>query len=203
MLRMPRLILRSAMNWTLAGLTLCVGHLHAQATANRETGSTDVAAGFVAQRSLQAGSNENFWMRGGSFEAGNVMWRRIGPVVNLTGSATGSVGASNAPLSLLTVTAGPRVRLRSDGKWSPYAEVLFGLAHGFNATFPSEETALRRANGFALRAGGGVDVKLRGRFFVRAIDVSYVQTQLPNGSDGLQSTLQIGAGVGLIFGHGR
>lgn len=191
------------MNCTLAGLTLCVGHLHAQVKANRETGSTDVAVGYVAERSLEAGSNQSFWMRGGSFEAGNVRWRGIGPVVNLTGSATGSVGTSNVPLSLLTITAGPRVRLRDDGKWSPYAEVLLGMVHGFNSTFPAPETALRRVNGFALRAGGGLDVRLRGRFFVRAIDVSYVQTQLPNGSDGLQSILRIGAGVGMTFGHGR
>lgn len=182
---------------------LCASTLFAQAPADHDEGRTDVGVSYMAERSLRAGSAQNFWMTGGSAEAATSMWRGIGPAVNVTGATTGSIGSSNVPLSLVNFTAGPRVRLRNGGKWSPYGEALFGVAHGFNSIFPKAGSALNHANSFALQAGGGVDVRLPGRFFVRAIDVSYVRTQLPNGTNGVQNTLRIGAGFGLILGRVR
>lgn len=187
----------------VAARMLCGSTLLAQAPANLRSGSTDVGVSYIAERSLRAGSTQNFWMTGGSAEAATSMWRGIGPAVNVTGATTGSIGSSNVPLSLVTFTAGPRVRFRDDGRWSPYGEALFGVAHGFNSIFPNPGSSLNHANSFAMQAGGGVDVRFPGRLFVRAVDVSYVRTQLPNGTNGVQNTLRIGAGIGLTLGRVR
>jgi len=173
----------------------------AQAAAVVQERTADVSVTYVAMRSLKAQSSENFWMQGGSFEVGGPVWRTVDLAANLTGAHASSIGSSGVPLSLVTATVGPRFRWDVHQRWSMYGEGLFGIADGFNSVFPggAESPTSSRATGFAMQLGGGLDYKVRGRFSLRVLDAAYVRTQLPNGTDDVQNTLRLGAGVVMRF----
>jgi hypothetical protein len=79
---------------------------------------------------------ENFWMQGGSIELGANVWRGWGIAADLTGVHTGSIGSSSLPLSLVTITFGPRYRWHSDRRLSLFGQGIIGEANGFGSLFP-------------------------------------------------------------------
>jgi hypothetical protein len=161
----------------------------------------DLAVSYIEQRSLKAGTTQDFWLQGGSMELGLNVWRSLGIAANVTGSHAASIGSSGVPLSLVTATLGPRYRWHSGHKISIYGEALVGEAHGFDSTFPAPGGSQSTANSFAVQLGGGVDLRLNHRFSVRLIDAGWLRTQLPNSTDTIQNTLRVGAGFALRFGH--
>ena len=169
---------------------------HAQAVSS---GALDLGVSYAAQRSLKAGTGQNFWTQGGAIELGANVWHGLGIAANVTGTHTASVGASNIPLSLVTTTFGPRFRFHAARRLSIYAEALVGEANGFGSVFPAPRASQDSANGLALQFGGGIDYKLGHRYAVRVLDASYVRTQLPNSSDNVQNNLHLGAGFVLRF----
>lgn len=197
-LRAQRLT-RWATNTTAVFATLCSTALFAQVAPPGVALKTDVEIGYLAQRSLRAASDQNFWMQGGSAEAGSVLWHGIGPAVNVAGAHANSIGTSGVPLSLITVAAGPRFRVNSAARFSPYVEALFGIASGFGSTFPNPGGATSVDASFALQAGGGLDIHTGKHLFIRAVDASYIRTQLHNGTNDAQNILHVGGGLGLRF----
>ena len=170
--------------------------LHAQAVTSK---TADIAVTFTAERSLKANTNQNFFTYGGSAELGVNVYRGLGIAANVTGTHTSSVGTSNIPLSLVTVTFGPRYRLHVARKLSVYGEVLVGEANGFSSIFPATGNSQDSANGLALQLGGGVDYRFGSRYALRLINASYLRTQLPNSADNVENNLQLGAGFVLRF----
>ena len=190
---------RWARKTTFALAALCSASLLAQVPPSRDVLKTDVEVGYLAERSLRAASNQNFWMQGGSAEAGSALWHGIGPAVNVAGAHANSIGASGIPLSLITVVAGPRVRVGRAARFSPYVEALFGIASGFGSIFPNPGGATSVDASFALQAGGGLDIRTGKHLFVRAVDASYIRTQLHNGTSNTQNILHVSGGLGLRF----
>jgi hypothetical protein len=166
-----------------------------------QTNKLDLSITYIAERSLKANASQNFWMHGGSVELGTNLWRGWGPVADVTGVHTGSIGASGVPLSLVTMTFGPRYRWHSDRRLSFYGQGLFGEAYGFRSLFPAITGAQTQAHGFATQVGGGIDYQLSDRLAIRVIDAGWLRTELPNSTNNVQNTLRLGAGVVLRFGH--
>lgn len=160
----------------------------------------DVAASFLAERSVQANTAANFWAEGGSLELGADAFHGLGVAANISGVHTRAVGSDNVPLSLVTATFGPRYRWHNGHQVSLYGEALLGEADGFRSLFPSPSGADSSASSLALQVGGGVDVKLSRHLAVRALEASWLRTQLPNGTDDRQNSLRLGAGVVVRFG---
>ncbi|MFT4113922.1 hypothetical protein [Silvibacterium sp.] len=163
----------------------------------------DLAVTYSAGHSLEATSQTNFWMQGGSIELGSNTWHGLGAAANVSGFHASSIGASGIPLSLVTATFGPRYRWRSQHRrtaFSPYGEALLGIANGFDSVFPAPRAAQTSADGMALQLGGGIDYDLGHRFGIRVLHASWLRTYLPNGTDNLQNTLVLGSGVVLHFG---
>jgi opacity protein-like surface antigen len=160
----------------------------------------DLSVTYVGERSLKANTSQNFWMQGGAVELGVDAWRGWGITANVTGTHAGSIGTSGLPLSLVTITFGPRYRWRANRRVSVYMEGLIGEADGLRSIFPTAAGTQPDANGFAVQAGGGVDCQLTERFAVRALSVGWSRTQLPNGVDNVQDSLQVGAGLVVRFG---
>ena len=52
-----------------------------------------------------------------------------------------------------------------------------------------------------MQAGGGLNVDLSGNFGLRALEVDYLRTTLPNGSANSQNDLRIAFGVIYRFGR--
>jgi predicted porin len=161
----------------------------------------DLAVTFIAERSLKSYTSNNFWSEGGAVELGTNTWRGVGIAAKVAGTHSVNIGSSSIPLSLVTVTFGPRYRWHSDHKLSIYAEGLIGEADGFNSLFPAPAGAQTSANSLAAQAGGGLDYKLSSRFAVRVLEAYWQHTQLPNGTNNIQNDFQLGAGFVLKFGH--
>ncbi|HEY3443496.1 MAG TPA: hypothetical protein VGK29_22245 [Paludibaculum sp.] len=117
---------------------------------------------------------------------------------------------------ILVYLTGPRWRLRSDARWSPYAQVLLGgmkitqeqlypelrealtLAarqKGSVQVVPKPEyTSITDSNSLALSVGGGVDVRLHPAFALRLANLEYRRSWNPpmNGhqyNDGLSFSI--------------
>ncbi len=182
--------------------TVCAMTAVAQAVSTQPAYTSDVALTYAAQRSLKAATNQGFWMQGGSVEVGVPVVHGLEAALNVTGSHADSIGSSGVPLSLLTFTAGPRYRFTVGKKVSVYGEGLFGVARGLESQFPSSGQLLpnTRASSFAMQLGGGVDYPIHEFLSVRALDIAYVRTQLPNGTNNVQNIFHVGAGVVFRFG---
>ena len=161
----------------------------------------DVSVTYIAQRSLRASTTQKFWLEGGSAELGLNLWHGFGAAANFTDGHTGSIGSSGVPLTLLTATFGPRYRWHAAKRASIYGEGLLGVARGSDSAFPGPSGAQPGANSFAWQLSGGVDYRLSSRFAIRALDIGYLHTALPNGAGNAQNLLRVGAGVVLRFGR--
>jgi opacity protein-like surface antigen len=116
---------------------------------------------------------------------------------------TGSEGDASYGLTLTTLTAGPRVNLPGH-RFEPFAQALFGFAHGSGSAFPQGNALADSASSFALDLGAGADWTLRNRLSVRVLQLDYLRTTLPNSGTDWQNNLRIGAGLTLRFeGSGR
>ena len=105
-------------------------------------------------------------------------------------------------LTLTTFMGGPRVSWVHD-RYIPFAQFLAGGAHGSGSYFPSGTSSTSSSTGFALSAGGGLDVNLTERFAIRAVDAEYLRTDFPNGINTPQNQLKISGGIVLRFGTYR
>lgn len=56
----------------------------------------DLAASFLAERSIQANTSENFWAEGGSLELGADAFSGFGVAANVSGVHTASVGSGQS-----------------------------------------------------------------------------------------------------------
>ena len=114
---------------------------------------------------------------------------------------TGNVNNAGYGLTLSTFAAGPRFRLPGK-KAQPFAQALFGLAHGSGSEFPRSGNGLTTsANSFAFDLGAGADFPVNKRLSVRILQLDYLRTALPNNSNNWQNNLRISAGLTLRFSH--
>jgi hypothetical protein len=147
---------------------------------------------------LQGAAGDLYWgvkhFKGGKFDF-------LGLVVDAGAEHTGNVNGAGYGLTLTTVAAGPRLNLLSIGKVHPFAQALFGLAHGSGSEFPRNNTLVATANSFALDFGAGADYSVNKRISVRILQLDYLRTTLPNNSTDWQNNLRIGAGLKLSFSH--
>ncbi len=171
--------------------------LFAQSSAKR----LDLAVTYVAGRSVKANASQSFWMQGGSIELGADAVKGLGVAANLTGIHSDSIGSSAVPISLVTITFGPRYRWHTGRKISLYGEALAGEADGFSSLFPGPSGTLRSTNSLATQIGGGIDYRISERFSARALQAAWLRTKLPNGTNNIQNTVEIGAGLVVRFGR--
>jgi len=180
---------------------LCVSApmLRAQAIpAAPSKSTTDIAITYTAERANPLGGGGNFWLQGGSVEAGVPLWHNLALAGNFTGTHASSVGSQNVPLGLVTYTFGPRYRYSFKARpASIFGELLIGGVKGFDSLFPNSTGATSSASAFAMQAGFGVDWKLKRHFDLRPLQLSWVRMQLPNGTSNTQNDLRIS--TGLVF----
>jgi len=198
-----RSLLKTLAGWaSLATVLLCC----VTATAQQETtkaGQLDVAVLYDADRVNRFPGTE-FWLQGGSLELVGHAPYGFAVVANVTGLHAGP-GSTGVPLSLVTDTFGPRYTwyvpsgskgsLRKLSHVSLFGQALIGEAHGLGSTFPGAGGVSSSALSFALRVGGGIEAGLSRHISVRALQVDWLRTQLPNATDNVQNNLQIAAGI--------
>ncbi len=163
--------------------------------------SVDVAATFSLEHAqVAADGTPGFWLKGGSGDAAVTLYRGLGLAVNVTGDHTANIG-NNVGLSQIAVMAGPRYTrsLPVLHRTQLFAEGLFGGVHAFDSLFPGSTGTTSSAGGFSTQLGGGVNVPVAKGFSIRALEIDYVHTNLPNNNSDSQNDLRLAFGVNYRF----
>jgi hypothetical protein len=191
-------------------VALCCLILARCAFAQSAPGSIDLR--FNEQISnAPAGTCGCFGLAGGG---GDFSWNLLPLGTSHRGAALGAAAdfgvvhtsqINDAPygLTLTTVSAGPRFRLPEIRHVQPFAQALFGFAHGSDSEFPRGNSLVTSANSFALDLGGAADYSINKTLSVRILQLDYLRTSLPNIGDNWQNSLRIGVGATLHFGLSR
>jgi hypothetical protein len=177
----------------------------AQAQQESQPLGVDLALTYTAERAKIANTDCGcFWLQGGSVNGGVTLFRGLGIAANLTGEHSSDI-APGVDLNKIAFMAGPRYTLRTS-RWtnsflhprhgtSVFGEALFGTAHGFDSVFPTLSATTSSATAFSMQIGGGLNVALARGFGLRALEVDYVRTTLPNGASNTQNDLRLSFGV--------
>jgi len=128
--------------------------------------------------------------------------------------------------TLVDFMLGPRVTFRRHSRWMPFAQALFGGARGTSSTSitllqggiiwpppgvilppgtlqPVGATLQAERIGFAMLAGGGLDIRVNKHIALRPIGADYYLTRLPDfvsGNDTNKNHFRYSAGINFLFG---
>ncbi|MBW8747050.1 MAG: hypothetical protein JF584_05755 [Acidobacteria bacterium] len=160
---------------------------------------TDIVVTYTTERALRTSSGQSFWKQGGSVSYGTNLWRGFGPATDLSVGHAGSIGSSGASLTTTALTFGPRYRWHPKSKCSSFGEALFGFVHGSNSAFPTATGTNYRATSFSMLIDGGLDIRLDHHIDVRALQLGWVHSTLPNGADNVQNNFRLSFGAGIHF----
>ena len=166
--------------------------------------SVDLAVTYTAERAKIATTGCGcFWLQGGSVNGAIRIFRSLSVATNLTGEHASAIGGG-VDVSKLAFMAGPRWTnhwLGDRHKTSVFGEALFGIAHGFDSVFPTTSGIESSANSFSLQVGGGLNIMIARRFGLRALEIGYVRTSLPNNAGNTQNDLRLAMGVSYHLGR--
>ena len=176
-----------------------------------------VAVTYSGEASKQPSiSNSGFWLNGGSVDGAATIYHGLGAAANLS-VVHAQEFSSKVSVGKTTIAFGPRytkdiTEWSRKGKWikkedwfkklppsQVYGEILFGVVHGFDGTFPDGLSINSSANSFALRLGAGLDVTLWHHIGARVFELDYIRTNLPNGAANNQNDLRLSFGVNYRF----
>ena len=169
---------------------------------NMKGGTADVAVTYTLERSKIANTACGcFWLNGASLDGAYTFHKGLGIAMNLTGEHASNIANTGVNLGKITYLVGPRYTGKLDfgGVKRHYGRVfgefLIGGTHGFDSVFPGAGTATATANSFAMQLGGGVDLNTKHGFAVRALEMDYVHTSLPNNGSNSQNDFRIAFGM--------
>ncbi len=171
----------------------------------------DVAATVTTERTKTVGGDCGcFWLQGGTAEANIHLFHNFSAAVALTGSHAGNI-IRGLDVTQIAVMAGPRYTYGTS-RWTNrvfgerrrtniFGEVLFGGVHAIDGMYPSSTTLKTNATAFSFQAGGGLNISLARGFGVRAIELDYLRTSLPNGTTDSQHDLRLAFGITYRLHH--
>ncbi len=91
-----------------------------------------------------------------------------------------------------TYLFGPTVSLRTP-RITPFAHALFGISHLYDGAFPNAPTNTP----FTFALGGGIDVPVKGRFEIRAVQLDWIRADYSYHADNI---LRVSTGAVFRFG---
>jgi hypothetical protein len=171
----------------LSAVLPCIAHSQSAVTI-------PIGIRFVATQAHDTAGTASFFMTGGAADAAVPILPRLSAAVEIAGTTTARVPSTSRGLSTITLLAGPRFT-QPMRHVSLSAQALFGAVHGFDADFTAGTNHADTSTAFAFAVGGFVDVPLTHTLAIRAVQIDYLQTQLPNGTDNRQGDLRVGAGL--------
>ena len=166
----------------------------AQSPPSRDATTIPVSVRFVATQAHETPGNASFFLTGGAADAAVPILPRLSVAVEVAGATIAQVPGTSRGLSTITLLAGPRFT-QPMRHVSFSAQALFGVVRGFDADFTSGTHHADTSTAFAFAAGGFLNVPLTHSLALRAVQIDYLQTRLPNGADQQQGNLRLGAGV--------
>jgi peptidoglycan-associated lipoprotein len=195
-----RISIRSKMLLASACMVAAVAARGQEVPVQRTASSLDVAVTYNPMLANIIKNGDDFWMQGGSVQIEGRFWHGLGAVADVAGLHTSAASPQGVGLDLITATFGPRYT------WSPkhrrlslFGEALAGEVNGLNSLFPSAAGISSSSDSLAVQAGGGMNLPLTGRIYVRAFQADWLRTQLPNATTNVQNNLRVGAGLVFRF----
>src|SRR6185369_12075035 len=191
----------------------------------------EVFLGYTYVRANQFNQNTGLGQEIGGFDMNggsaqfiynfNKRWSGVADIGSVTKANVGVINASNTTTFYMF---GPRYSFRSESRFTPYAQIVFGgatrslsrqldvltganipvfpvataqsLFPGANTQITAQVSATQTA--FAMAVGGGLDWKIAKRFTFRPIAVDYVLTRFPSyftGDNSNQNSIRASAGI--------
>jgi hypothetical protein len=156
---------------------------------------------------------------GGQFVYNVNKW--IGGVVDIGAVTKGTLNGFSVDTTVVNFVAGPRFTYHNHSRFIPYAQVLFGGAYAttsapigltggeilppFLGLQPGVLSARITAShtGFAMFAGGGLDIKVNKHIAFRPVGADYYLTRIPSfftGDTTNRNNFRYSAGVNFLFG---
>jgi hypothetical protein len=145
-------------------------------------------------------SPKQFWQEGGTIGLSGEFTNHWGASASITGEHASKVTGGPFDLSKLTTVFGPRYTVLHN-RIAFYRETLIGESNGFDSYFPNTKGATTSANALALQFGGGVDLHLKQRISIRALQMSRLRTNFPNATTNVQNSLQFGGRIVFRLQH--
>jgi hypothetical protein len=140
--------------------------------------------------------------KGGSLNGFDVAFteninRWFGGTLDITGHfAAPEISGVKTHETMYTFTYGPSFSYRNHPGWTGFGRVLAGVAHATAKVTPTGPHA--DDTSFAVAAGVGLDVKLRGNTAIRALQADYMHA---NALGANHNNFRISAGILLYFGE--
>ena len=167
--------------------------------ADLKFGALDVAIVYnsvVGQTEMQS----RFWMYGGSVQFHDRFSRNYGVVADFSMAKASYMSTCGVGLTLQTFTFGPRYTYPlPKRKTEIYVQGLAGYVRGLSSVFPGFVGSTATAGSFAANVGGGVNVQLAKSLSLRAVEASWLRTDLPSNDGGGQNNLRLGSGLVFHF----
>ena len=76
-----------------------------------------------------------------------------------------------------------------------FGEGLFGGVYGYDSAFPTSSGTKDAVHAYAMQAGGGLDISLGRGFGLRAPELYYIRSTLPNGATNTQHDFRLAFGI--------
>jgi opacity protein-like surface antigen len=164
--------------------------------AAQETPRVDIFAGYSYLRANPSTSGvDAFNLHGGSASFAYNAKNWLGLVGDFGGYHAGNISGSGVDGTMATYLFGPRLSYRKHERLTPFAQVLFGGAHG-SASFLGASSS---SNVFAMTAGGGLDAKLSNHFSARLVQAEYFLTRFQEATTGSSSQNNLRLSTGIVF----
>jgi hypothetical protein len=155
---------------------------------------------------------------GGQFVYNFNKW--VGGVVDVGAVTRGSFDNFNVDATVINFVSGPRITYHNHSRFVPFGQVLFGGAYSTASAqvtllggafvppgivLPSPVTARVNASntGFAMMAGGGLDIKVSKHIALRPIGADYYLTRIPSlltGDTSNRNNFRYSAGINFLMG---
>jgi opacity protein-like surface antigen len=155
----------------------------------------------------------------------------IGAAVDLGAVTKGTINGFSVDATNVNFVAGPRFTWQGHGRFKPYVQALFGGAYTTASTrfdvlpavspgvlppgliippgFPVTARLVASKTGFAMLAGGGLDIKVTKNVWFRPFEASYYLTRMPTfaneitGNQENRNNFRYSGGVNFMFGGPR
>lgn len=188
--------------------------------SNASTPRFELFAGYSHLRGFPrlAAGNRLVDLNGGSASIAFDVNRFLGVVGEFGGFNNSQIRTSanpsvvqNANGRAFLFLAGPRFSFRNNGRFTPFAQALFGGIHAGQVTYSTGCTGagctpLPSETVFAMTAGGGLDLRVRPHLSIRLIQADYLMTNFQNqvtGGSGRQNDMLLSGGLVFRFGGNR
>jgi outer membrane immunogenic protein len=136
-----------------------------------------------------------FSMYGGGGWLGYNIVSSLAVVGEVSSARTSKIGGNPAGLTLTSFVLGPQYSWHHANRIVPFAQLLLGGSHTSGGLTSGTTGLTGSENAIATMFGGGVDIQLKSRVTLRALQVDYYLTGFANGSRNNQNSIRIGAGI--------